>query len=129
MLVSTLDNIESKWLLNTAAQTKKSGPHLLVHNMLKKLYPTLQILEEVEIEVKKNKSLYLDFYIPLYNIAIEIDGAHHREFVPFFSKNQAGFVRQQSNDALKEAWCELNNISFIRLRDDEKEEDWQKQFK
>lgn len=128
MLVKTLDNIESKWLLKTAAQTKKSGPHLQVREMLNELYPTLRILEEVEIEVKRAKTLYLDFYIPTYNIAIEIDGAHHRELVPFFSKNQVGFVGQQTNDSLKQKWCEFNNISFIRLQDNETKEDWLKNF-
>jgi hypothetical protein len=128
MLVKSLDGYESKWMLNTSAQTKKSGPHLAVLDFLKKTYPTVQILEEVQIKVKKNKELYLDFYIPLYNIAIEIDGQHHRTFVPFFSKNKRGFIKQQTNDKLKESWCELNNISFVRLDDNEKEEEWQQKL-
>lgn len=128
MLVETLDGIQSKWKMSCAAATKKSGPHLKVLEMLKELYPTVQILEEVQIQVKKNKDLYLDFYLPLYNIAIEIDGAQHREYSSFMSGNREGFVRQQSNDVLKEKWCELNQVSFIRLRDDEDIESWKKKF-
>lgn len=128
MLVKTLDGHESKWLLTTAAQTKKSGPHLQVREFLHKIFPVTKILEEVQIEVKRNKHLYLDFYLPLYNIAIEIDGAQHREFTPFFSKTQINFANQQTNDKLKEQWCELNQITFIRLRDDENEEQWKKLF-
>ena len=124
MLVKTLDGFESKWMLDKAAATKRSGPHLKVRQFLKGLYPTVQILEEVQIQVKRNKDLYLDFYIPLYNIAIEIDGRQHREFTPFFSKNEINFASQRMNDKFKSDWCELNNISFIRLRDDEDEEEW-----
>lgn len=124
VLVKSLDGRESKWKLSCAAATQKSGPHLKVLEFLKELYPTTQILEEVQIQVKKNKDLYLDFYLPLYKIAIEIDGEHHRKLVPFFNKNQVGFVKQQSNDILKEKWCELNQITFIRLRDDEDEKEW-----
>jgi len=123
MLVKTLDNYEYKWQLKSAAATKKSGPHLKVRELLHQLYPTAQILEEVQIQVKKNQQLYLDFYLPLYNIAIEIDGAQHREYSGHFHKNKHGFMQSQINDNLKERFCELNDITFIRLRDD-KEEEW-----
>lgn len=128
MLVQSLDGIESKWQMKCAAATKRSGPHLKVLEMLKELFPTIQILEEVQIQVKKNKDLYLDFYLPLYDIAIEIDGAQHREYNSFMSGSREGFVKQQSNDILKERWCELNQISFIRLRDDEDVKEWKAKF-
>lgn len=128
MLVKTLDGIQSKWKMSTAAATKKSGPHLKVSEFLKGLFPTVKILEEVQIEVKKNKELYLDFYIPIYSIAVEIDGAQHREYVPFLSGTREGFVNQMSNDSLKTRWCELNQITFIRLQDNEDEEKWKEKF-
>lgn len=128
MLVKTLDGIESKWQMASAAATKKSGPHLAVREFLHEQFKATQILEEVQIEVKRNKYLYLDFYIPLYNIAVEIDGAQHREFNPFFGKNPAQFGKQKINDVLKSQWCEFNNITFIRLRDDEEENEWREKL-
>lgn len=128
MLVRTLDNHEYKWQMKVAAATIRSGPHQKVKELLQKQYPTAQILEEVQIQVKKNKDLYLDFYLPLYNIAIEINGEQHRKLVSHFTKTQSQFVNLQTNDKLKQRWCELNQITFISLDDNEKEEDWLNKF-
>jgi hypothetical protein len=125
MLVKTLDGMEYKWKMKSAADTKKSGPHLKVRELLHELYPTLQVLEEVQILVKKNKDLYLDFYIPLYKLAVEIDGQQHRSYNTFYHRSQSDFVKQKVNDNFKSQWCDLNQIRFIRLRDDEEREVWQ----
>ena len=124
MLIQTLDGHQVKWRLETASTSRKSTPHKKVLKLLKEVYPTTHLLEEVQIEVKKHKYLYPDFYIPLYKIAIEIDGSQHKEYNQFFHKNQYKFVQSQINDSLKQMWCDLNNITLIRLTDDEKEEEW-----
>ena len=95
MLIKTLDGHEKKWKLDSAAAGKKSGPHLQVQELLKELYPTFLILEEIQIEVKNNKYLYLDFYLPLLKLAVEIDGNQHKEYTPFFHKSEYKKISNQ----------------------------------
>lgn len=129
MICKTLDGFEYKWKLDTVKKDEEnvSGPHKKARELLKKKYPTLLILEEVQIQVKRNNYLYLDFYIPIFKLALEIDGKQHKEYNTHFNKSYIYFIKSKINDAIKSQWCELNNITLLRL-DDDKSEEWNKQF-
>ena len=69
MLIKDLDGQTHKWLL-TGHMSKgkiinRSSLHLQARKLIASTYPTLQILEEVPITIRKNEILYLDFYLPL----------------------------------------------------------------
>jgi hypothetical protein len=98
--------------------------HLRCRQLLIELFPLEIILEEVPIP---QTSLTLDFYVPNKKLAIEVDGKQHREYTPFFHHDKRGFAHAQSNDKLKNNWCELNNIQIIRLSYD-KENEWKSQL-
>lgn len=115
MLVSSLDGKISKWNLDTIDKLDKSQLHIDILDTLKELFNTMMIYEEVQIEVKSHKYLYLDFYIPLLHLAIEGDGEQHSKYNKHFFKNKYNFLRQNINDNLKSQWCKLNNITLIRL--------------
>ena len=124
MLVENLDGNKVKWVVSGLTTNNKSGPHLLVRTLLHSIFPSTQILEEVAIPVKRGQTLYLDFYIPLFKIVVEINGAQHRQFVPHFHGNQAGFAQSKRRDANKKQWCELNSLKYIVLDDNEDEDTW-----
>ena len=69
---------------------RRSEPHLHARRLLKELYPTQRILEEVH-------------------------GRQHYEFVAHFHKDRWGFSRSKQNDSKKEEWCSINNIKYIVL--------------
>ena len=91
---------------------RRSEPHLHARRLLKELYPTQRILEEVPLPGTKQ---FADFYLPHRKAGVEVHGRQHYEFVAHFHKDRWGFARSKQNDSKKEAWCNINNIKYIVL--------------
>jgi hypothetical protein len=77
-------------------------------------------MEEVTIP---GSSLYLDLYLPLIPLAVEVHGKQHYEHIPFFHKTKADFLLSQKRDKDKANWAEFNHIFFVVLPYD-KEYNW-----
>ena len=60
------------------------------------------------------RSLFFDFYIPLLNLCIELDGGQHDFAVDFFGGEEA-LLEIKKRDAIKTKYCEDNNINLIRI--------------
>ncbi|NBQ16780.1 hypothetical protein EBU24_00490 [bacterium] len=133
MLIKDLDGGSHNWLLtgNMAKGkiTNKSSLHLQARPLIATAYPTLQILEEVPIPLRKNETLYLDFYIPLKKVCFEVHGEQHYKFVPFYHSNVLSFLKGQKRDKEKQEWCELNNIKYIVLDYNEPAAIWMERIK
>ena len=56
--------------------------------------------------------LPFDFYLPNENKMIEFDGEQHFREKHFFAYD---FEKNQRHDAIKNKYCEENNISLIRI--------------
>ena len=106
----------------------RSSHHLRTRELLHELYPTIQIFEEVPIQVYKRTQLYLDFFIPLLKIAVEVHGEQHYEFVPFYHQNHMGFIAQKINDLNKKTWCTKNGFRLIELPYNEDNDVWRNKF-
>lgn len=128
MIVRDLDGNAHSWhLTGHMAKGKtnhRSSLHLRARELIVSCYPTLQVLEEVSINLRKNEILYLDFYLPLTKTCIEVHGEQHYKFVPFYHNTLFGFVRSQKRDREKTEWCELNDIKQIILPYNEDVEQW-----
>jgi very-short-patch-repair endonuclease len=107
----------------------KSSYHLNARQLLKQIFPTLQILEEVPINVRKNEILYLDFYLPLKKICIEVHGEQHYKFIPFYHKTLLDFSKAKKRDTEKQEWCQTNGISYISLPHFETLLEWENKLK
>ena len=110
-------------LTTKSSLNNKSNFHLLARELLKQNYPTLQILEEIPILIRKLETLYMDFFIPLSKKCIEVHGEQHYEFTPFYHRTKLDFFKQQKRDREKREWCHINNIAYIELPYN-KQEDW-----
>jgi hypothetical protein len=133
MLIKDLDGNNHNWLLtgnmakgNTA---NKSSLHLEARKLLTENFPTLQILEEVPIPLRKGDTLFLDFYLPLKKICVEVHGEQHYKFIPFYHSTLFNFIKAQKRDKEKQEWCENNNIKFIALSFDEDYNQWNERLK
>lgn len=119
MIVRDLDDNTINWsLVGHIAKGRikeKSSFHLTARQILTELFPTVQILEEVPIPLRRSETLYLDFYLPLFKKAIEVHGEQHYKFVPFYHSNKMNFLKSQKRDNEKKEWCEKNGISHIVL--------------
>lgn len=128
MQIKTLDGSTQNWQLTGhfahAKLSNKSSLHIGARELLKNKYPTLQILEEVPIPLRRGEVLYLDFYLPLKKICIEIHGEQHYKFIPFYHSNKLNYLKSQKRDREKEEWCALNGITYVVLPYNENIEQW-----
>jgi hypothetical protein len=128
MLIKDLDGNNHNWLLtgnmSKGKITNKSSYHLNARNLISQSYPTLQILEEVPIQLRKNEILYLDFYLPLKKICFEVHGEQHYKFIAFYHSNMLNFLKAQKRDREKQEWCDINNIKYIELPFHEDIDQW-----
>lgn len=128
MNVKDLDGNSYNWHLTgnivKDGVTNKSSYHLNARSLLRAIYPTMQILEEVPINPRRSEMLYLDFYIPLIKSCIEVHGEQHYKFVAHYHANKLAFLKAQKRDKDKKEWCIINGIKYIELPFD-KEIDWE----
>lgn len=112
---------------------KRSKYHIRARNLLKEIYNSYRILEEVKLpgstELYRKSVLYLDFYIPSIKLAIEVHGQQHYEYSPFFHKSQADFLKSKARDEDKIRWCEINDIRIVTLKYSESENEWRQRIK
>lgn len=87
---------------------------------------TKQILQKHNIEYKTQvkyegllglggKYLSYDFYLPNFNLLLELQGIQHKEFRLGFHKNKADFHRQLVHDKRKKQYAIDHNISFLEI--------------
>lgn len=128
MQVKDLDGNLCNWQLiggiAHSSAKNKSALHLTARQLLHDCFPTMQILEEVPIPLRRSETLYLDFYIPLLKRAIEVHGEQHYKFTQFYHNTLLGFVKHKKRDQEKQEWCDLNGILYIELPFNENESSW-----
>lgn len=133
MQVKTIDGHSLNWQLTGhyahAKLSNKSSLHILARQLISTQYPTLQVLEEVPIPVRKSESYFLDFYIPILKTAIEVHGEQHYKFVSFYHSSQLGFLKSQKRDREKREWCDINNIKYIELSYNESQDQWSEKIR
>jgi hypothetical protein len=101
--------------------TPRSGLHLKSRELLKSLFPIEQMLEEVPVPGEK---LFIDFYLPMRKLAIEVHGEQHYKYVPHFHGHQTAFIASKQRDSRKEEWCRVNGITLIVLPFSEDINEW-----
>lgn len=129
MQVYDLDGHSSLWSfhgnISNGSIDRKSSYHLRARSVLHKIMPTMQILEEVKINIRKSQVMYLDFYIPLIKTCIEVHGEQHYKFVAHYHSNQLAFLQAQKRDREKQEWCEINKIRYVSLPYNETDVEWE----
>lgn len=128
MLITDLDGVEHNWHLtgyiSKGRMLNKSSLHLKAREIIISAFPTLQVLEEVPAQIRKSEILYLDFYLPLKRLCVEVHGEQHFKFIPFYHNNMLSFLKSQKRDRDKTEWCELNGITQIIFNFDEEPDSW-----
>jgi hypothetical protein len=133
MQVKDLDGITQNWhLTGNMARGKidnRSSFHLKARELITNIFPTLQILEEVPIPLRRSETLYLDFYLPLKKLCVEVHGEQHYNFVPFYHNNMLTYLKSQKRDREKEEWCNINEITYVVFPHFENIEEWKQRLK
>lgn len=109
-----------RWNPSKAGKRKTSGLHLRCRELLKQIYPTDPVCEEVFLPGCSSK-LYVDFYLPVRKKLIEVQGEQHYKPVSFSkdsidaSGGRLAFLRAKARDAEKVEWANLNKLTLITL--------------
>lgn len=96
---------------------KLSSKAEVLYLILKELYSDIQKERTWDwlVNDKTNKPLWIDFYIPCLNVAIEFDGAQHFHYVERFHKTYKGFKESLYRDKLKDRLLDEHGIKLIRI--------------
>ena len=103
----------------------RSKLHVMARELIKRRFPTMQVLEEVAFQPMPKSTLYFDFFLPLRKLAIEVHGQQHYSFNTMYHSSRFDFLNQLTNDDHKKQWCNLNGIELVILPYDRTEE-WDK---
>jgi len=104
-----------------------SAPHKAARAVIRGMFPTISFKEEVPISTGRG-TLYLDFYLPIYKLAIEVHGQQHYQYTPHFHHTRAGFLASKQRDRDKVLWCEINGLTIVELPYNEEEDDWKQRI-
>jgi hypothetical protein len=115
--INYLNKQINRYGLSWVKQKKKkmSRGHSSLYDILKKLIPNEEIINEYHI----GNRLKLDIYCPKYKIAIEYHGRQHFYYTSRFHASKADFIESQKRDQLKSQMCSDNGISLLVFRYDD----------
>ena len=105
---------------NGCSKCNRSKGEDRVATILKNL--DVGFIEQHKFDKCRNKSrnacLEFDFFIPSHNLCIEYDGVQHFKIIPRSSdkyQNEKDFLTGQTNDRIKNKFCEDNNMPLLRI--------------
>jgi len=129
MNIIDLDGYAYKWkieqrFIRANDARPRSKLHLTARSLLKEIHPTLQICEEVPVRLRKNKKVFVDFYINTVKTVIEVHGEQHYKFNTLYHSSAQDFINQKRRDNDLKEWCQLNNLNYIELLFNEDKHKW-----
>lgn len=83
-----------------------------VYELLREIFPQGYIKTEYYVRFKGNK-LFFDFFLPQYNILVEVQGRQHYEFVKHFHSDIEGFKNSKKRDNLKIDYICENDMCLV----------------
>lgn len=105
-----------KYLVDWECKSK-SKIQFEAKQFLRKYWKDHVVFEEFPIAGTR---LSFDFYNANKKVAVEVQGAQHTKYVPFFHGRKSQFVSQLRRDQQKIDFCELNNIKLVEVFHDDK---------
>lgn len=133
MKIQDLDGNIHKWkiegsIVRSNDQRPRSQLHLTARSLIKEIYPTLQICEEVAAQIKRDQKVFLDFYINTIKTVVEVHGQQHYKFNSLYHTSAQDFLNQKKRDQDLQDWCVLNNLNYIELPFNEDKDKWHQRF-
>lgn len=83
----------------------------------------ISVLKKEKIKFQREKTYpdlksgyyRFDFFLPQYNLLIEVDGAQHYKFSKIFHKKRQDFLKAQERDRRKNSYALSHNIPLYRI--------------
>jgi len=83
-----------------------------IKKFLKSFWKSHVVFEEFPLAGSK---MTFDFYNANKKVAVEVQGAQHTKYVPFFHRTRSQFVSQIKRDEKKLEFCDLNDIKLVEI--------------
>jgi hypothetical protein len=106
-----------------SADRECSSYHMQARTLLKSLFPSEKLLEEVGLPGTR-PILYADFFVPLRKLIVEVHGEQHYVWTPHFHPTKRDFIEGRKCDTKKRNWCQLNQLDYIELPYKETIDEW-----
>lgn len=100
---------------------KQSSYENYVDEFMKNHYPSFVKQKKYDdLRGVGGRALSFDYFLPEYNICIEIDGQYHfyRDILPRFESYLNSYNNLTQNDELKNKYCQSHNIPLLRIKYD-----------
>ena len=113
-IAGTVRNISNakKYLIDWDGKSR-SKIQKSTKDFLKDYWHNQVVFEEFPVAGTK---MSLDFYNANKKIAIEVQGAQHKRYTPFFhGNNKYNYINQLRRDQNKLKFCELNDIQLVEI--------------
>lgn len=110
----------SEYVVSPLDERPRSSLHLAARQVLREIYPLDTICEEVSLPDR----LFLDFFLPLRRLVIEVNGSQHFKFSGHFHKNRMSFLEAKQRDVRKREFCSINSLRLVDFNYDETPEAW-----
>lgn len=85
-----------------------------IEELLDEAFPRCTIFPQHPVKFEGDQ-LFIDFYIPSMNLAIECQGEQHYKFVPHFHRDEAGFKAYLERDDVKRRWAKKNKVKLVEI--------------
>ena len=106
----------NKYLINWNKKSR-SNPQFVVKQFLKKYWAGHIVYEEFPVYGTR---MHVDILNATTKVAIEVNGAQHDTFVPFFHQNsRLNYLKSIKRDYKKYVWLEKNDFKLIEIPDSE----------
>lgn len=133
MRVTGLDGVEYNWRLAGHAppgddDRPRSSYHLAARGLLRRLYPSDRLLEEVPLP-GCGSDLRADFYLALRRLMVEVQGEQHYRLVGRFHGDTLGYLASRRRDLDKKRWCVINGIVLAEFPYHEDENGWRRRIR
>lgn len=94
-----------------------SGFQFKVKQFLRDYWKSHVLYEELPVAGTR---MTIDFFNATRRIAIECDGKQHTEYNKHFHRGSSSlYVKQVERDNIKDEWCVINDITMIRIFEDD----------
>jgi len=111
-------NIYRSQLARKSNKVTKTKPEIVFENLLKT--NNISYISQKWLPWKKGWKKFYDFYIPKYNLLIEIDGVYwHGKGIDDISKLNYQQMRTYKNDIVKNELARQSGYELIRIWEDE----------
>jgi hypothetical protein len=85
-----------------------------IEELIEEAFPRCTVIPQHPVKFEGDQ-LFVDFFIPSMNLAIECHGEQHYKFVPHFHGNEEGFKSYVARDVQKRRWAKKNKITLVEV--------------